>query len=217
MTYPHHHPHLRPIRSLPSLPQPTSISQLNLLPNPLNPHQHPPPIQQRKRCAYSIAAQKAASATASPSSIASTITDPQAVVDTICLPPAPGAEPAPLPLEEAPNRECAVCHTFLGSAGAESERFNFPRTAPFALAAVDSVLRRSEFWHPCCSMRDEVSSLSNVFCRGCWIRIYDLSICWSCGVVVGRGEEKVGYGWCWWHWGCLGCLFCRVRLNPFPS
>ncbi|KAI4275950.1 MAG: hypothetical protein LQ337_002823 [Flavoplaca oasis] len=122
MTYPHHHPYLRPIRSLPSLPQPTSISQLNLLPNPLNPHQHPLPIPQRKSCAYSIAAQKATSATISPSSTTSTITDPRAAVDIICLPPAAEAEPAPFPLEEAPNHECAVCHIFLGSAGAESER-----------------------------------------------------------------------------------------------
>ncbi|KAL8899356.1 MAG: hypothetical protein Q9192_001609 [Flavoplaca navasiana] len=136
--------------------------QLNLLPNPLNPHQHPPFIPQRKPCAYSTAAQKAASATTSQSSITSTITDQPVAADTICLPPAAEAEPAPLPLEEAQNRECAVCHIFLGSAGAESERFNFPRTAPFALAAVDSVLRRSEFWRPCCSMWDRQFSSSNL-------------------------------------------------------
>ena len=49
-----------------------------------------------------------------------------------------------------------------------------------------------------------------VFCKDCWIWIYDLSICWTCGEIVGRMEERVGFGWCWWHWGCLGCLICKV-------
>ena len=49
-----------------------------------------------------------------------------------------------------------------------------------------------------------------IFCKDCWIWIYDLSICWTCGEIVGRMEERVGFGWCWWHWGCLGCLICKV-------
>lgn len=41
-------------------------------------------------------------------------------------------------------------------------------------------------------------------------------ICWTCGEVVARGEERVGFGWWFWHWGCLACLFCRVR-TCYPS
>lgn len=28
-----------------------------------------------------------------------------------------------------------------------------------------------------------------------------------------RGEEVVSLGWCFWHWGCFGCLLCGVKLN----
>ena len=52
-----------------------------------------------------------------------------------------------------------------------------------------------------------------VFCKDCWIWIYDLSICWTCGEIVSREEERIGFGWCWWHWGCLGCLICKVRAG----
>ena len=56
-----------------------------------------------------------------------------------------------------------------------------------------------------------------IFCKDCWIWIYDLSICWTCGEIVGRLEERVGFGWCWWHWGCLGCLICKVCNRTSPS
>ena len=56
-----------------------------------------------------------------------------------------------------------------------------------------------------------------VFCKDCWIWIYDLSICWTCGEIVGRMEERIGFGWCWWHWGCLGCLICKVRNRRMLS
>lgn len=52
-----------------------------------------------------------------------------------------------------------------------------------------------------------------IFCKKCWIWIYDLSICWTCGEIVGRLEERVGFGWCWWHWGCMGCLICKVCIS----
>lgn len=56
----------------------------------------------------------------------------------------------------------------------------------------------------------KVEGSGRIFCRDCWIWIYDLSICWTCGEIVGRQEERIGFGWCWWHWGCLGCLICKV-------
>ena len=206
MTYPPRQRYLHPARSLPSLPQPTSISQLYLLPNPLNPHlsyrpqpqNRSPPITQRPVCVSSIATPNhQRPATISTSSTPSD-TDPPPSAAANAIPVTP-----PLPPSDPVNPACAVCHVFLASA---LERFNFPSTAPAALAAVESALHKSAFSHPYC----EVSVVSNLFCRACWIRIYDLSICWSCGEVVRRGEERVGYGWCWWHWGCVGCLFCRV-------
>ena len=52
--------------------------------------------------------------------------------------------------------------------------------------------------------------VNRIYCEDCWIWIYSIAICWTCGEIVGREEEKVGFGWCWWHWGCLSCLVCRV-------
>ena len=52
---------------------------------------------------------------------------------------------------------------------------------------------------------------NRIFCKDCWIWIYNLAICWACGEIVGRDEERIGFGWCWWHWGCLNCMSCRVR------
>ena len=32
--------------------------------------------------------------------------------------------------------------------------------------------------------------------------------------MVGRGEEVVSLGWCFWHRGCFGCLLCGTHLDP---
>lgn len=47
-------------------------------------------------------------------------------------------------------------------------------------------------------------------CRECWRWMWNVSICWSCGEVVYRKTDAVGFGWCWWHWGCFSCLVCSV-------
>ena len=52
-----------------------------------------------------------------------------------------------------------------------------------------------------------------VFCEDCWVWIYNLAICWACGEIVGREEGSIGFGWCWWHWGCLNCMSCRVSYS----
>ena len=57
----------------------------------------------------------------------------------------------------------------------------------------------------------------HTLCEGCWTWAYNLAICWTCGEVVSRGEERVSFGWCWWHWGCLACLICRVSCAPCSS
>lgn len=56
-----------------------------------------------------------------------------------------------------------------------------------------------------------------IACESCYNTVLDLAICWVCGEVVYRGEECVSLGWCFWHRGCYGCLFCgsrRVASGP---
>ena len=108
-----------------------------------------------------------------------------------------------------PYRLCTLCHHRI-----EGQEYSFPRSAPAALAALKSsliLIPETEIY------KDDgkgdgknKGKIEKHFCRRCWVRIYDLSLCWKCGEVVHRGEERVGFGWCWWHWGCVGCLFCRV-------
>jgi len=91
---------------------------------------------------------------------------------------------------------CTLCQqTF------SSRPFSFPSTAPAALATIRTSLPSQ--------------SPSQAFCQSCWLRIYTLSLCWTCGEIVSRSEERVSFGWCWWHWGCVNCVFCRVpQLSP---
>ena len=112
-----------------------------------------------------------------------------------------------------PHRLCTLCHHRI-----EGQEYSFPSSAPAALAALKSSLVLAPERTP----DSDDGAHSKVrrerhFCRRCWIRIYDLSLCWTCGEVVHRGEERVGFGWCWWHWGCVGCLFCRVCLFIYLS
>lgn len=170
MTYTPPPNHLKPAFLRPSLPEPTSISQLNFLPNPLEPkstfHQSfsRPPIAETPSRRYAVPQ------TDWTRKLASTF---------------------PIPGQLGPA--CALCNTSLAPS---TERFSFPSTAPAALAALETSVT--------------LSTPSRLFCHACWVRIHDLSICWACGETVTRGEERIGYGWCWWHWGCVGCLFCRV-------
>lgn len=98
-----------------------------------------------------------------------------------------------------PYRLCTLCHRRI-----KGSEYSFPSVAPAALAAIKLSLSPTK-------KGEQSKSDDRYFCHKCWVRIYDLSLCWTCGEVVHRGEERVGFGWCWWHWGCLGCLFCRVR------
>ena len=53
-------------------------------------------------------------------------------------------------------------------------------------------------------------STGKVTCSDCIKRVYDLAVCWACGEMVYRKSDAVSFGVCWWHWGCLCCLSCRV-------
>ena len=117
-----------------------------------------------------------------------------------------------------PYRLCTLCHHRI-----EGQEYSFPSSAPAALAALKSSLVLAPE-RTLGSDEDEgaghhsdKAKRERHFCRRCWIRIYDLSLCWTCGEVVHRGEERVGFGWCWWHWGCVGCLFCRVCFFLYLS
>lgn len=95
------------------------------------------------------------------------------------------------------TQKCGRCHESIPTG---VEPCSFPSsTAPAALAALNLHLGSEAY-----------SSGPKVFCHKCWVWIYNLSICWACGETVARGEEKVSYGWCWWHWACVSCMICRV-------
>lgn len=88
---------------------------------------------------------------------------------------------------------CSLCHNLIPD---HIGPCTFPETAPAAVAAL--------------SPHIPVLTGPRIFCYSCWVWIHNLSICWTCGDTVSRKEERVSYGWCWWHWGCVSCLFCRV-------
>lgn len=91
------------------------------------------------------------------------------------------------------RKSCALCHNLIPD---HVEPCTFPATAPAAVAALNPHI--------------PLSTGPRIFCYACWVWIHNLSICWTCGETVSRKEERVSYGWCWWHWGCVSCLFCRV-------
>lgn len=54
-------------------------------------------------------------------------------------------------------------------------------------------------------------------CSTCAVAIIKLSICWTCGEVICLGDESVGFGWCFWHRECYGCLFCGSRVAAYSG
>jgi len=53
-----------------------------------------------------------------------------------------------------------------------------------------------------------------ILCEKCSTWTFSICICWTCGEAVVRGEERVAFGWCFWHWGCFACLLCAVCFFP---
>ena len=94
--------------------------------------------------------------------------------------------PCRLPSESNSNGKCSLCGASISLAGSTTQ----PQ---------DETLSSAQNAH------------GRLYCSQCWLQTYSLCLCWSCGEPVVRDEEKVGYGWCWWHWGCLSCLLCKVR------
>lgn len=91
-----------------------------------------------------------------------------------------------------------ICSLCLDTIPDHVEPCAFPQSAPAALAALSQYTPFAKIKAP------------KTFCHTCWVWIHNLSICWTCGDTVTRKEERVSYGWCWWHWGCVSCLLCRV-------
>lgn len=104
--------------------------------------------------------------------------------------------------QKSETKKCALCHERIPD---NMKPCTFPSTAPAALAALKPHLGSDEAYYSSSSGPPKV-----FFCHTCWVWIYNLSICWTCGETVTREEEKVSYGWCWWHWACVSCLICRV-------
>lgn len=76
----------------------------------------------------------------------------------------------------------------------------------------DSISNRRKFSFPSSKPNSNISSKnpSLGFCLTCFEHLHSLRICWTCGEHIERPEERVSCGWAWWHWGCVGCLLCRV-------
>lgn len=81
--------------------------------------------------------------------------------------------------------------------------YHFPKSAPAAIAALNPHIQSYSSPH--------------AFCHACWVWIHNLSLCWTCGETVSQHEGRVSFGWCWWHWACVSCLFCRVCVSPIHS
>lgn len=104
------------------------------------------------------------------------------------------------PLLEHPSTSnmCSLCQQGIP---AGIRPYHFPRSAPAAIAALNPHI--------------QLSGSPHNFCHACWVWIHNLSICWTCGETVSGREGRVSFGWCWWHWACVSCLFCRVCAYSF--
>ena len=121
--------------------------------------------------------------------------------------------------------DCALCRKELKNS---LETYAFPATAPSIIARIRNFYpiidanhrnRASANW-PTTSTIETAGNIayqafpSPTFCLSCFEKFHALHICWTCGLTVHRGEERVGYGWAWWHWGCMSCLLCRAPVSP---
>ena len=111
--------------------------------------------------------------------------------------------------EEKALYKCTLCQGYLP---VDSKPYTLPATPINTLSKPSSPQGPSSSSSTSAGSRNSDGS-GRVFCRDCYVWIYDLGICWTCGEIVGRSEERVGFGWCWWHWGCYGCLICRVSAS----
>ena len=90
---------------------------------------------------------------------------------------------------------CALCTLSI---------YGYPHTFPSTMPAAAGMVKYA---------LSLPSDSSMAFCLDCWTHVYNLSICWKCGEMVFRSEERIGLGWCWWHWGCVSCLSCWVSAQ----
>ncbi len=60
---------------------------------------------------------------------------------------------------------------------------------------------------------DDDGGKYRIFCQRCYLWALSVGTCWRCRKTVTRGQRRVAFGWCFWHWGCYACLFCQVCLS----
>ena len=123
------------------------------------------------------------------------------------------------------SSRCTICRSELNGT---LETYAFPKTAPAVIASVQGLYPRLDTNRNGRSITDWLKTSTGrksayvvpqtspppTFCLTCFEDIHALHICWTCGLTVDREEERVGYGWAWWHWGCMSCLLCRAPVRP---
>ena len=189
-------PTLRPTQarsrtSLPILPRPASPIQFHLIPKPLStqPSQtHLNPLRRRQSQITKVSH--------SPKTVES--------IDLATV-QSPSIRDSMLYLQEEKDSlyKCTLCQVRLPP---NTRSYTIPGTYLRSSVITSSIPKYKT-----------IEGSGRVFCRACWTYIYDLAVCWTCGEIVGREDERVGFGWCWWHWACVSCMLCgvsRCRLQP---
>ena len=130
-----------------------------------------------------------------------------------------------VPIKYSIPSSCTLCQTELKGT---LETYAFPKTAPAVITTIRNLYpaldtnrnnryltygTRSTTLGKSCSTAAQ-ASMPPTFCLTCFEELHALQICWTCGLTVHREEERVGYGWAWWHWGCMSCLLCRAPVRP---
>ena len=110
--------------------------------------------------------------------------------------------PSTLSLSNGNNASLPPCSLCL-SPLSRLQTYSFPQTAPAVTEKVRKLFPRM--------------NETPIFCGTCFEAIHAVHLCWGCGNPVHREEERVGCGWAWWHWGCVRCLICRVRMIQPPN
>lgn len=195
------HPYLHRHLSVPTLKRTNTPIEINLIPPPLS--------TRNSRAQLTPLAEGTAADVLIQHPVPLLITKTRKAIS----PPVQDLSDAESEEEEKALYKCTLCHDYLPL---DSKPYTLPATLVNSLSK-SSTLRESAASASNAADSRKSNGSGRVFCRDCYVWIYDLGICWTCGEVVGRSEERVGFGWCWWHWGCYGCLICRVSPSEIRT